>query len=97
MKREFQNGDMAYLTNGKRMEGFTLKQGSGVKIVSAVKIEDKHGGYLYTIEATNPKTGETVVLEEWLTQHDFMTKSMHKKMVEQDALIASLQAKKTTP
>ncbi len=93
MKREFNDGDTAYLTNGKRMKGFTLSAGNSVKIVKGEKISEKHGGYLYTIEVTNPKTNKTIVLDGWLTQHDLMSKAMHNKMMQQEKLIEDLEAK----
>lgn len=76
MKREFNKGDIAYLTKGKRFRGFNLKNQTPVKIVGYKKIDLKHGAYGYDVEVTNPKTGKTEIYEQWLNQFDFMTKSM---------------------
>lgn len=91
MKREFKNGDIAYLTKGKRMKGFNLSEGDSVMILKGEKILDKHGGYLYTIEAVNPKTNEKIILDGWLTQNDLMSKNMYNKKIEQEELITKFE------
>ncbi len=68
MKRWFNEGDIAHMNKNRRGDGFNLKINQPVKILKWVKIDQKAGAYMYTIEVENPKTKEPVILEEWVTQ-----------------------------
>lgn len=87
VKKEFNKGDTAYLTNNKRGKGFTLEYGSPVEITGSTRIADKAGGYLYSFNAINPKTGEKVSHSDWLTQFDFMTKAMAEETKKLEELL----------
>lgn len=93
MKKEFNINDIAYLSNGKRMRGYTLPSESTVTIVKSKKISDKHGAYSYSVEAINPKNGIEEIYDDWFTQFDFLTKSMAEKMLKQEREIEELNRK----
>lgn len=90
MKREFNIGDIAHLTNGKRMKGYNLPVETGVEIIGYKRISKQYGAYSYGVKVTNPKTGKEEIYEDWFTQFDFMTKETAKKMNEQNRLISDL-------
>lgn len=94
MKREFNIGDIAHLTNGKRMRGYNLPVTTGVEIVGYKRISKQHGAYSYSVKVVNPKTEKEEIYEDWFNQFDFMTKVSAKKMLEQNKLIAELMKSK---
>jgi|GEM_PF-3067536 len=95
IKREYEVGDVAFLTNNKRVPKIGIVkadvEGTPMVITGYTKIEEKAGAYLYSVEFINPKTKEPVKLEEWFTQFDFMTKDMIKKSVANNEMMKKLE------
>lgn len=92
-KKWFNEGDIAHMSKNKRARGFMLKEEQPVKILETFKIEDKAGGYMYTIEVEHPKTKKPIVLKEWVTQLDLIDKELWDKLQKQERLIKELELK----
>jgi hypothetical protein len=90
MKREFDIGDIAHLSNGKRIKlenggALTLKADTAVTVVEYCKMDRSVGGWGYLVEYE----GKRVAFE--LPQNDFYDKAMWNRCAEIEERIEMLQ------
>lgn len=103
MKREFNVGDIAHLSKGKRVRGilnykkdnecykdFTMRWKDEVKILKHYKADDRVGSYVYDCEV-NFK-GVTYIVEN-ICQFDLVPKKMWEESVRLDRIIKELRDK----
>ena len=103
MKREFNIGDIAHLSKGKRVRGilnynkdnesykdFTMRWKDEVKIIDYHKADVKVGGYVYDCEVNKD---DIIYRVEYISQYELVSKKMWEQSVELDEKIKELESK----